>query len=126
MDTNVSQPVLGMSGERLPVKKGFFREVFGQFLTAMFWRELAKTIIHEMVTAFFMALGGSLLWYGKKKSNPETKDIRESGGINTARPVSPASSAFSQSFSPTPDFSRPTYPTPMSHDNAVFPGFGGR
>ena len=117
--------------EKQPVtkKKGFLREVFGQFLQPTFWRDLMKLIVHEMVTAFFKAFGGALIWYGEKKSSPETAEIRSFGQYRQQQATTPAAAAFSRGFQPTPEYRTASgygAPVPPPPNDQNFPGFGGR
>jgi len=106
----------------LPVRKGFWADVFGQFLTGAFWQGVIKTVAHEMMVAFFTALGGVLVWYGKKKANPEINQVVQ----NYGQP-SPAATAFSGYPRPVTPYS-PSYNNPMPPapppSAADFPGFG--
>ena len=111
----------------LPVTKGFWRDVLGQFVTGAFWKGVAKTVAHEMMVAFFTALGGVLVWYGKKKANPEISQGVQNYGMPPQQ--SPAATAFSGYPRPVTPYS-PSYNTPMMSSSppppsaADFPGFG--
>ena len=102
----------------------FIGEVFGQFLTTAFWKELFKSIVHQAFTSFLMALGGTLVWYGKQKANKDINDtIAGTGGMGTNGTV--VSKAFGGSSYPSYS-SPPGYP--VSHrpaGDSRFPGFGG-
>lgn len=105
----------------LPVKKGFWKDIFGQFVTGEFWKGVLRTIAHEAMVAFFTSLGGVLVWYGKKKANPEIAQTTH----NTYAQQSPASNAFSYPrpvtpYSPSYSSPAPTVPTAVEG----FPGFG--
>lgn len=109
-----------------PEKKGKFRrvtgEIFGQFTKPEFWRELAKTLVHEMVTTFFMAFGGAIYWYGKKQRNSNKDSVvppdATSGGGMSERAFG-GSSGFSSDYRPSTHF--PVKPNPAG--DSRFPGF---
>lgn len=104
-------------------KAGPVREIFGQFATREFWKELSKTLVQEAITTFLMALGGTLVWYGKSRRNKDVANT--SAGVGNTGEVS--SKAFGGGFAPNPSFfsnSGPSYPAPTSPtgDNR-YPGF---
>ena len=104
-------------------KKGALAEVFGQFATREFWRELAKTLVQEAITTFLMALGGTLVWYGRSRRN---KDVATTtGGMGGG---GEASKAFGNGFSPNPSFfssqQGSNYPVPSNPSgDQRYPGF---
>ena len=85
---------------------------------------MAKTIVQEAITTFLMALGGSLVWYGKTRRNKEVATA--TGGVGGGGEA--ASKAFGGGFSPNPTFfnssNSTNYPAPVSPtgDNR-YPGF---
>ena len=104
-------------------RESFVVAVFGQFLDPTFWRDLFKTVVSEMVSSFLMALGGSLLWYGKERRNQKIADIGASAPAQS--PV--ASKAFG--YTPTPSYQgyTPSYTPPppaQASGDVRFPGFG--
>lgn len=103
-------------------KKTWFQEIFGQFLTAAFWKDVLKQIVHESVTAFFMAFGGTLYYYGKKRSNPEIANARSGIGVPPANPTTER--AFG-GYQPAPTYQpSSSYPVATSQGDQRFPGFG--
>lgn len=95
--------------------RGAVAEIFGQFATKQFWKELVRVLAQEAIATFLMALGGTLVWYGKSKRNQEVST--ETNSVSSI-----ASRAFSNnSFTPGPSY-QPT-PPPPSSQSGQFPGF---
>ena len=117
---------IAVQSNRLPEKSGlwsktkaFVLQILGQFSTISFWMELLRTVTHEAITSIIIAFGGSLLWYGREKSN---KSI--SSTITGA--AGPAPSAAMKAFGgPTPYQPSSGYPVaPRTTGDTRFPGFG--
>lgn len=96
-------------------KKGAFKEIFGQFVTATFWKELAKNLVHEFFSMALMALGGTLYWYGKSK---RSKDV-EASVTNIGGGMSEKAFGGGSDYRPSTAFPVRTSPS----GDARFPGF---
>ncbi len=106
---------------KVPQTKGqsFVQAVFGQFTDPVFWRDLLRLVVSEMVSSFFMALGGTLLWYGKERRD---KKVAEIATGPTQSQVT--NKAFGGGYSPQPSYNGASYPVPTnSNQNVQFPGF---
>ena len=92
-----------------------------------FWGTLFKHMLHEAVSAFFVALGGTLVWYGRTHANKDIQKNTPVTPINTSGPAQ-AFSGNSGSYAPppTPMYQQhtPTYPIATSRGDDRFPGFG--
>ena len=79
-------------------------QIFGHFTKRAFWIELMEGIVKASVTAFFVALGDTLIRYGRKKGGAENPEIFDA--VNRSNQYqSPAAAAFSRSFQPSPSYS---------------------
>jgi len=108
---------------KTPQTKGqsFVQAVFGQFTDPSFWRDLLRLVVSEMVSSFFMALGGTLLWYGKERRDKKVAEIA-TGPVNNQSQV--ANKAFGGGYSPQPSYNGNSYPVPTQQNtNVSFPGF---
>ncbi len=102
-------------------KQGAIKQVFGHFTKKEFWIDLFEMIVKNAATAFFIALGKTLVEYGKKRGG-STSDLE----VFESRPTpaqSPAATAFSRGYSPSSEY-RPSYPAVQRSDD--FPGFPTR
>lgn len=106
-----------------PAKAGLFlrmgrtiKEIFGQFFTLDFYKEAAKTIVHEMMVAFMYGFGKGVVHIASKKANPET------AGIKLTTSQTSASSAFSNSGFGSSTGMRSGFSS-APRDGAPFPGF---
>lgn len=99
-------------------KRGAFKEIFGQFVTPAFWRELAKNLVHEFFSMALMAFGGTLYWYGKTRRNKDVETASSSIGGASGGGISER--AFGgESYRPATAF--PVRPNPSG--DTRFPGF---
>jgi len=112
------------NGDITEKKKGALAEVFGQFATRKFWKEVLKTLVQEAIFTFLMAFGGTVYWYGKKGKN---KDVEATTGVIGGGGEA-TSKAFGNGYSPNPSFfsgsSSGNFPVAVSPggDNR-YPGF---
>lgn len=119
METNTTE-----NNERAVVKKknGAAAQIFGHFTKKEFWIELMEGIVKASVTAFFVALGDTLIKYGKRRGGAETPDVYE-------KPVnqSPAAQAFSRGYTPQTSYSSSLQNPPATiPPDGSWPGFGNR
>src|SRR5690606_665854 len=100
-------------------------KIFGHFTRKEFWIDLFEMVVKNATTAFFIAVGKSLVEYGRKKGGASAElDLSMD-----AKPVqSPAAQAFSRGYSPSTSYSAGAYaPVPVNNDQpSSFPGFGSR
>lgn len=103
-----------------PKGRGLVKDLFGQFATRAFWKDMFKTLVQEAVTTFLMALGGTLVWYGRQRRNKDVASATGSVGESEM-----AKKAFGGEFSPSPSFRPSTaFPVPTNPTgDARFPGF---
>jgi len=106
-----------------PEKKGFFlrigkgiKDIFGQFLTLQFYKDAAKTVVHEMMVAFMYGFGKGVVHIATKKANPETAGMKMTNSQNSPN------SAFSSGFGSTSNGLRSGFSS-TPKDNIPFPGF---
>lgn len=102
-------------------RPGAAAQIFGHFTKREFWVELVEGIVKASVTAFFIALGDTLIKYGKRKGGAETPDIYE----HKAQP-SPAAQAFSRGYQPQTSYNPLHSPSVSSPSTGDWPGFGTR
>jgi hypothetical protein len=99
----------------------------GQICTVQFWVDWLGRFLNAAGIEMIKTLGGSLTWYGEKKSTPEVSEIRTAAQRSTTSVpvVTPAQQAFaSRSYHPNTTYgSSPYAPPPSSSD---FPGFQSR
>lgn len=98
--------------------RGVIKEIFGQFVTTAFWKELAKTLAHEFFSMALMAFGGTLYWYGKTRKN---KDVETSAPGIGGGGISDRAFGGGNESSYRPSTAFPVRPNPAG-DNR-FPGF---
>lgn len=106
-------------------KQGTVSKLLGPLATSAFWVDVLKSIIQEAAAAFFMALGGTLLFYGKNKRNKDVANTYENPSTATS---ATANKAFGGGYSPAPTYQpAQTYPVaPVPSGDTRFPGFGPR
>lgn len=127
----MSETIIDVTAEKVKLhqvtekKESFMSEVFGQFIQPAFWRDLAKTLVSEIVSSLLMALGGGLFWYGKERKDKRLGDIS-----NTITNSNVTQKAFgSGGFTPSNTYqpSTPSYNMPSTfNQNNSFPGFPTR
>ena len=97
-------------------------EVFGQFATPDFWKNLCATIVKEALKSFFITLGGTLIVYGKKDRNQDV--VAASGGFVNNSDVNNKAFGGGNTFAPNNNYSN-SYPVNnMPNGDTRFPGFG--
>jgi len=108
------------TGSKLPAKNSLLKEIFGQFVTVVFWKALLSTVMQQMLLAFFIAIGDSFRFYGSKKLSPDVGITPPSQGVG-----SPAAAAFSgQTFNRPPAYSGTLgFQAPVASPSEGFPGF---
>lgn len=103
--------------------KRWSREVFGQFVTTDFWKNLFATIVREALKSFFITLGGTLIVYGKKDRNQEV--VAATGMGTTSSDVANKAFGGGNSFNPGGNGYAHSYPvSSMPSGDTRFPGFG--
>ena len=110
---------------QLVEKPSFVREVFGQFMQPAFWRDLTRLIVSEMVSSFLMALGGTLLYYGKEKKDKRVSEIGNTVNVGS----NATQKAFGNGYQPNNTYqpASPSYNMPSTfNQNNSFPGFPTR
>jgi len=108
-------------GQSIVKKPGAAAQIFGHFTKKEFWIELLEGIVKASVTAFFVALGDTLIRYGKKRGGAEDPNIYDV----SMRAQSPAASAFSsRGYQPATEY-RPLQnpPVPAAPPPGEWPGF---
>lgn len=105
-------------------KQGAVKQVFGHFTRKEFWIDLLEMIVKNAATAFFIALGKTLVEYGKKRGGA-TSDV-EIFETRTTPAQSPAATAFSRGYTPSSDYRPLSYPPASRSADEAFPGFPSR
>lgn len=97
--------------------KGLLAALMGQLVTRKFWGDLFSQVIRDMAFSLMASFGDSLLRFAK------TKAIAAGSAVNTTNTAgSPASSAFSQGYAPTPTY----HPPSAVNGVPTYPGLGVR
>lgn len=124
METNQAAAAQFSEAQRVPAKRqgGVVKQVFGHFTRKEFWIDLMEMIVKNAATAFFIALGKTLVEYGKKRGG-STTDIEVFERPTPAQ--SPAATAFSRGYTPSSEYRSLSYP-PAVRSEETFPGFPSR
>ena len=119
METNTTEH---HAPKALTRKTSAAAQIFGHFTKKEFWIELMEGIVKASVTAFFVALGDTLIKYGKRRGGAETPDVYEKS-VNQ----SPAAQAFSRGYTPQTSYSSSLQNPPATiPPDGSWPGFGNR
>jgi hypothetical protein len=105
-------------------QSGILSTLLGPFTTKEFWIGLASHLAQQAMAAFLSALGGVLVYYGKK-----TFDGAMSSQAATSGGEEVSNRAFAGSFAPTPSYQDDFRPGRYTVENTPrgdnrFPGFG--